>query len=89
MTSQPICLVAGDGKPQTINLCKNCYNLRLAERKESEVTNVKEKARWLRQKDVATICSPRVVGKGFVGRGDESGAAGDKLARRVTTQGVA
>ena len=32
-------LVEDDGKPHKINLCRNCYNLRLAERNESKVTN--------------------------------------------------
>ena len=37
-------LVEDDGKPHTINLCINCYALRLAERNESEVTNARWKA---------------------------------------------
>ena len=37
-------VVAGDGKPHTINLSKNCYNLTLAERKDSVVSNAKWKA---------------------------------------------
>ena len=32
-------LVEDDGKPHTINLCKNCFNLRLAERDDTKATN--------------------------------------------------
>ena len=32
-------VVADDGKPHTINLCRNCYNLRLAERDDTKGTN--------------------------------------------------
>ena len=35
-------LVADDGNTHTMNLCRNCFNLSLAERSESKVTN----ARW-------------------------------------------
>ena len=34
--------VEDEGRPHTVNLCKNCYNLRVAERNEPEVTH----ARW-------------------------------------------
>ena len=71
-------LVEDDGKPHTINLCRNCYSPRLAERNESVVTNVKWKAmieqkvsrqtvgrlrvRGFRQKDVWSICSQKTCG---------------------------
>ena len=32
-------LVARDGKPHTINLCRNCHNLRVAERDDTKGTN--------------------------------------------------
>ena len=35
-------LVENEGRPHTVNLWKKCYNLRLAERNEPEVTH----ARW-------------------------------------------
>ena len=36
--------VEGEGVPHTINLCRNCYNLRRAEVSESKVTNAGRKA---------------------------------------------
>ena len=71
-------LVEDDGKPHTINLCRNYYSPRLAERNESVVTNVRWKAmfeqkvsrqtdgrlrvRGFRQKDVWSICSQKTCG---------------------------
>ena len=36
-------LVEDDGRPHTINFCKNCHYVRLAERNEPEVTHKKWK----------------------------------------------
>ena len=33
-----------DGKPHTIKLCRNCYDLRVVERNESEVTTARRNA---------------------------------------------
>ena len=85
-------LVEDDGKPHTINLCRNCYSLRLGERSDSKVTN----ARWdatieqevSRGKLSAACFVNRMLEKypakklwaRAVGGGNVSGAAGDKLA---------
>ena len=85
-------LVEDDGKPHTINLCRNCYSLRLGERSDSKVTN----ARWdatieqevSRGKLSAACFVNRMLEKypakklwaRPVGGGNVSGAAGDKLA---------
>ena len=98
-------LAEDDGKPHTINLCRNCFNLRLAERNESVVTNAKWKAmieqkgleadcrppsgQMVSSKGCGTICSQKLVGKGLDGGGHEGGAAGEELASRVTVQGGA
>ena len=42
-------LVEDEGKPHTINLGRNCYSFRLAERCESKVTNAVWKAMIERQ----------------------------------------
>ena len=81
-------LLEGDGKPQTINLCRHCYNLRLAERGESNVTNPDRRSRSTIVKGM--MCSQNAVGKIIVGEGNESCVAGDKqLARLVTVEGGA
>ena len=75
-------LVEDDGKPHTINLCRNCFNLRLAERNESVVTNVRWKAmieqkvsrqsvgrlrvRWFRQKGVGRCAVKNLWAKDLV-----------------------
>ena len=37
-------LLVDDSKLHTVNLCRNCYNIRVAERNDSKVTNVGWKA---------------------------------------------
>ena len=60
-------LVEDNGKPHTINFCRNCYNLRLTERDESKVTN----ARWksmIEQKASRGRLSAAFRSNGFVKR---------------------
>ena len=49
-----------------INLCGNCYNLRQAERDESQVTNVRREDHEFHLQNAGEICSREVVSKGTV-----------------------
>ena len=78
-------ILEDDGKSHTINLCKNCYDMRLSERNELKVTGAGWKAmierkvsRWFCQKNVGAIENQKSCGKKMFGRINESGAARDK-----------
>ena len=78
-----------DGKPHTINLCRDCYNLRLAERTESIVTSAGWKA-MIEQKFSLGKLSAALGTDGFVNRMWERYAVKKRWASKLeeATQAV-